>query len=735
MGIPKSAAIICVIIITSLLMIGVPVSSASDGPPTNSLRVSLMESFWDFNESDEQKPLNDFVLPVIDSDGNLQYSAQLVRSNENGTEVSIVHIIKMADGGYVNSSVTSWHFSQTEWEEQRYHWTQLASKVFLNSLNEPYILYQLDINAPEFQSLAFRRDGNWTLVEIPLSVKLPFMESENLVIDEHDRVHIAYVDENEVLKYMNNAGGDWNAYSIDNVNPGFGGFFYNIRLDIDDVVHIYYRSIEFNGIEASMANGVWRKNVIFEDPGRSDSDPRYNLFYMTQDSENHYHIYYAGYSGNDYVFYYMTDSSSSWINVTVPGVPRTFHENTLIYYLIQEDIDGTGYHYYGLVQALRWDGMEWQTSDLLRYYEPYTSMSVQVQNDGDLDVISMKYEPKTNFERFTITDHWPTTLQNRPSNLVATSEDGLARLSWEGSENAIGYRIYCKEPFTDTFAILGDTNSTRFVDDGFGTYYRSVYEPRTVKLYNGLEYQYTVTTLTAEGESAPSNFVSVTPRTTPDAPEDLFAFYDGNSVALIWIPPANDGGADITGYDIACKDLQQNVLWNVSLGNVTVYDTGDFVPGEAYMFRVTAKNAAGAGGSSSFEYVVPSGEEVPFYVLSQKSSTSNVRFDNDSQTVTFTVSGSDGSLGSSFVVIPKALVGNGSDLRATIDGSDLPIMVQETDSAYIVTMSYHHSTHEVLVYWGEDAWLSAYILPIVIGVIATLGIIGCLLYVRRKKNA
>ena len=188
---------------------------------------------------------------------------------------------------------------------------------------------------------------------------------------------------------------------------------------------------------------------------------------------------------------------------------------------------------------------------------------------------------------------------NAPTGLTATA-DGENRidLSWTapaaGGGSVTGYRV---EHSTDEgesktwerVATLG--NVTSYSHTG---------------LMSGTDHYYRVAALSGRQGGPFSDASSVattagTPTTVPGMPEDLrVTGVDRNRVSIAWSPPADNGGARVTGYEYRywgpCapdpNDLCESESRRVSGTAVTV--SGLNVAG-TYDFRVRAVNAVGAG--------------------------------------------------------------------------------------------------------------------------------------------
>ncbi|XP_037071181.1 LOW QUALITY PROTEIN: twitchin-like [Pollicipes pollicipes] len=120
----------------------------------------------------------------------------------------------------------------------------------------------------------------------------------------------------------------------------------------------------------------------------------------------------------------------------------------------------------------------------------------------------------------------------------------------------------------------------------------------------GHEYKFRVKAVNKEGASEPlegtQTIVAKNPFDEPGPPGNLEATdWDKDHVDLKWEPPANDGGAPITGYLVEKKD--KSGRWVPALevpADQLTATVPDLTEGETYDFRVKAINAAGPGEPS-----------------------------------------------------------------------------------------------------------------------------------------
>lgn len=180
-------------------------------------------------------------------------------------------------------------------------------------------------------------------------------------------------------------------------------------------------------------------------------------------------------------------------------------------------------------------------------------------------------------------------ISSPPTNLVAQSVSSTQiNLSWNAPVNATqnavsGYRIEQDISCDGDFATLVANNtSTTYANTGLNA---------------GTCYAYRVLALNSEGASAPSNSDFDVTFTTPSAPTGLtVTTSSATSLKLSWNAPTNNGGANITGYQI-----QRNgtvLVSNTADANLAYTDTG-LKPLTTQTYRVAAWNSVGLGPFSA----------------------------------------------------------------------------------------------------------------------------------------
>ncbi|CAE8638777.1 unnamed protein product, partial [Polarella glacialis] len=132
---------------------------------------------------------------------------------------------------------------------------------------------------------------------------------------------------------------------------------------------------------------------------------------------------------------------------------------------------------------------------------------------------------------------------------------------------------------------------------GDGAFYQ-IYEGMdlsfpSVGLATGATYRYQVTGINEAGESTRSNTTSMLCAGTPGPPVDIsFTDTSRTDTVVSWTPPADDGGADITRYEVWYRDGLtagpiDKLAWS---GSGTMSDVITFTTGAALQIQVAAVN-------------------------------------------------------------------------------------------------------------------------------------------------
>ncbi|MEN9956545.1 MAG: hypothetical protein RIR46_153, partial [Actinomycetota bacterium] len=173
----------------------------------------------------------------------------------------------------------------------------------------------------------------------------------------------------------------------------------------------------------------------------------------------------------------------------------------------------------------------------------------------------------------------PWAAPNAPTAIKAAADEGAAIVSWTAPTNTdfdtTSY-VATSEPGGFSCEVTGDISCT--VSD----------------LENGVGYTFTVVATNYSGSSKASAASAVaTPRTTPDAPQQVVPRVISTGIEVNWIAPDFDGGAKISFYTVTA---QPGDLTCVS--STTSCVVKGLTRGDDYTVTVNASNVAGASVES-----------------------------------------------------------------------------------------------------------------------------------------
>ena len=185
-----------------------------------------------------------------------------------------------------------------------------------------------------------------------------------------------------------------------------------------------------------------------------------------------------------------------------------------------------------------------------------------------------------------------------PVDLTAVSGDGYVLLTWVGPD------YDGLSPIT-SFAIWREDDSAPF---SIAEVLPGVFEYNDTTVFNGETYQYFVLALNEIGESGRSDRVQGKPMKVivpPSPPKALTATLDGDMVDLTWEGVDDDGGDEVSSYNIYRRvNDNGSELIRVFTSSIFYYTDTDVIPGNTYVYYLTAENSAGESDPSNEASVV-----------------------------------------------------------------------------------------------------------------------------------
>ncbi len=181
----------------------------------------------------------------------------------------------------------------------------------------------------------------------------------------------------------------------------------------------------------------------------------------------------------------------------------------------------------------------------------------------------------------------------QPRNLSATPGDGRLTLTWDAPANdggaaITGYRLRYKRDGATTYL-----NFKRLGAD--------VRSHTITGLTNRKDYTVQVWAVNSAGAGDKATLSGIAPAVAPGQPRRLSAVAGDGRLVVGWQPPADDGGADITGYalrykrDGATTDANPYQSVYAIKAGAHYYSIAGLTNGQGYTVQVWAFNAAGSG--------------------------------------------------------------------------------------------------------------------------------------------
>ncbi|MCL2135109.1 MAG: hypothetical protein FWH37_06105 [Candidatus Bathyarchaeota archaeon] len=116
----------------------------------------------------------------------------------------------------------------------------------------------------------------------------------------------------------------------------------------------------------------------------------------------------------------------------------------------------------------------------------------------------------------------------------------------------------------------------------------------------------------------------------------------------------------------------------------------------------TEYNKAVATINLAIEPALSNNNENVFTVTSN-STVSQLSFNSEDSELSFTASGETGTTGYVRVTMPKTLINDLTDLKVYLDGKELTFNSLQEADAWVITITYTHSTHSIIMYLNNAA--------------------------------
>ena len=285
-----------------------------------------------------------------------------------------------------------------------------------------------------------------------------------------------------------------------------------------------------------------------------------------------------------------------------------------------------------------------------------------------------------------------------PMNVTASTIDSGIALAWAASANNGGYPITYMV-FRGTAA--GSESPLVNIPD-------ITYSDKEVVL--GIGYYYFVKAINQLGSSAPSNEVGPV-----SASAAVVLEMETDTSSSIGISITITGEVRTVRYDAPIAGVNVDLSYSVNDGlnwidmaSVLTSATGSFstqwIPSATGVYSLRgswAGNTVYQAAISVISLAVDASSDNHAFTVQSNSTISDLSFNSQKNELSFKVSGDPGTFGYSRIVISKELVPVGSDIKVSLDGTDMEYQLTSTDSSWILYFTYHHSTHSIVASLNE----------------------------------
>lgn len=187
--------------------------------------------------------------------------------------------------------------------------------------------------------------------------------------------------------------------------------------------------------------------------------------------------------------------------------------------------------------------------------------------------------------------------------------------------------------------------------------------------------------------------------------------------------------------------VNNGISWN-DLTTVNTDNAGGYTilwtpsaTGNYLVKAVWAGNADFAAAEKIVNFAITPYDEGSYFSLNSNSTLSTLSFDSAAKQLSFTVSGPTGTSGYIEVYVPKSLMNYVSGLSVNLDGHSLEYSSQSMNDAWLISFTYHHSTHQVTMNLAGNSGVDSLLGWILIAaIIVPLALIVTVIALQRGKK-
>ena len=206
---------------------------------------------------------------------------------------------------------------------------------------------------------------------------------------------------------------------------------------------------------------------------------------------------------------------------------------------------------------------------------------------------------------------------------------------------------------------------------------------------------------------------------------------------------SSEGVAISNAHVLLSYSVNDGYSW-IDLTTVSTDDSGDFsvawnaqVTGSYLVKVVYDGNSEFASATKIVNLVVTPFQEQNVFSVTSNSTITALYFNSTGNQLSFSTNGTSGTTGYVDIYIPKSLVADASSLQVYLDGPPLTYSALPQDDAWLVSFTYHQSSHEVTISLGSSSSLvaaSGISQFVLFGVVAAIMVIAIAVLLAMKKK-
>jgi hypothetical protein len=592
----------------------------------------------------------------------------------------------------------------------------------------------------------------------------------SIALDSNGNPHVCSYDAGYGLMYAASNGSSWRVEAL--TSSYWSGFYTSIAIDSNGNPHISHCEVREASLRYAYWNGTeWCLQTADKGHGGSCTS-------IVLDSDGHPHISYSEGVYED--LWYAEWNGTNWQAQAVDSAGKVGQFTSIA-------LDPTGkpcISYYDLgncdLKFARWAGSNWNIQTVDAGGNVGFSTSMKIDSNGTVHISYLDNTNRCLKYAKSSGSGWSIQTVDSVGNYVnqnwfnqtslALDANGYPHISYyNGLKNNLGYAYWNSSVWLiqtpDSSPNVGLCSSLALDQNGRAhiSYYDSNGGLKYIESVNASGFppstvnSFPTSTPTPTQTPVPTATPAPSPSSTPKPTSTPKAQTNNQSSLSLTCKSENSFNVQtsgkLTSQDTAISnaDIQlsystdHGLTWS-SLATAKTNSTGQFTAQSTlpsagtYLVRAFwTGNSTYSSASKVDNFVLAQADGQNTLSINSNSTISAYQFNSTGKAFSFNVNGPAGTSGYTSVYIPKSLISDVTGLKIYLDGEELPYTTDSDGDSWIVSFTYHHSSHKVdiqlpslTVASGVDLPVFLIALLLLVPVIIAVG--GLLVFYRRKTK-